>query len=399
MYCTNCGKEIDDDSNVCPYCGNPVEGRIIPVQAPRQGPAPANPNAFPVVAPVPQQASGPKHRSNAALVIAIIAAAVAASVILAPRVLAFLDARAQDAVNESRLESDFSSQTTFMKGIASDDYVETSNYSIQSVEMGKKTVDGDNLLLTCVISMQNDYFLESATVTARYQRGFMGYSLAGYSIDTATVTPIRGVSHDDTNGLTEMDPAFSPSDPYSCSYVEKGSIQNFWYGTAQSTETYSYRFNTSANAWRSAGSAESSLTLVSGEDSIQGSFIDDRSLDYSTHGHWSSLSITNVDLDTETCDVSWEWTSRYYDVASTDSQTTITRTNHATLAPRSDGTILVTIEPSWGSSPSYTSGDISGTAILSKDGITLGDGYLYFLVGPSRTKQTAGFNQHLLPRK
>lgn len=398
MYCTNCGREIDDDSNVCPYCGNPVEGRTVPVQAPQQSQN-STASTFPVIAPVPEQPAEPRRHSKAALVITIVAAIVIAGIILVPRALAFLDARAQDAINESRLESDLSSQTAFMKGVASDDFVESSDYSIQSVEMGEKTANGNDLLATCVISIQNDYFLESATVTVRYKRDFMEYSLASYSLDSSTVMPIRGVTHDDTNGLTDMDPTFSSSDPYSCSYVEKGSIQNFWYGTAQTTETFSYRFDTSANAWKSAGSTESPLAIVSGADAIQGSFTDDRPIDYSTHGHWSSLSITNVDLENETCDVSWVWTSRYYDVASTDSQTTITRTNHATLAPRSDGTILVTIEAGGGSTPSYTSGDIEGTAVLSKDGLTLGDGYLYFLVGPSRVEQTAGFNQHLLPRK
>ena len=87
------------------------------------------------------------------------------------------------------------------------------------------------------------------------------------------------------------------------------------------------------------------------------------------------------------------------DIASTDSLDTITRTNRATRTPRTDGTILVTIEAGGGSTPpSYTSGDIAGTAILGKDGLSPEDGYQYFLVGTSRTEQTAEFTHHLLTR-
>ena len=88
----------------------------------------------------------------------------------------------------------------------------------------------------------------------------------------------------------------------------------------------------------------------------------------------------------------------YPDIASTDSQTTVTRTNRATLTPRTGGTVLVTIEVGGGSTPHYTSGDITGTAILGKDGLSPEDGYQYFLVGTSRTEQTAEFTRHLLPR-
>ena len=42
------------------------------------------------------------------------------------------------------------------------------------------------------------------------------------------------------------------------------------------------------------------------------------------------------------------------DIASTDSLATITRTNRATLTPRTDGTILVTIEAGGGSTPPAT---------------------------------------------
>ena len=45
-------------------------------------------------------------------------------------------------------------------------------------------------------------------------------------------------------------------------------------------------------------------------------------------------------------------------------QTTITRTNRAMLTPRTDGTVLVTIEVGGRSTPHYASGDITGTVIL-----------------------------------
>ncbi len=80
-------------------------------------------------------------------------------------------------------------------------------------------------------------------------------------------------------------------------------------------------------------------------------------------------------------------------------QTTITRTNRAMLTPRTDGTVLVTIEVGGRSTPHYASGDITGTVILGKDGLSPEDGYRHFLVGPSRAEQTAGFTRHLLPRR
>ena len=29
MYCKNCGKEIEDDSSFCPYCGSSVDKKIV----------------------------------------------------------------------------------------------------------------------------------------------------------------------------------------------------------------------------------------------------------------------------------------------------------------------------------------------------------------------------------
>ena len=29
MYCKNCGKEIEDDSSFCPYCGSSVKGKTL----------------------------------------------------------------------------------------------------------------------------------------------------------------------------------------------------------------------------------------------------------------------------------------------------------------------------------------------------------------------------------
>ena len=75
MYCTNCGKQINDDATYCVWCGTPVES-VEPVES---------------VMPVRPAAAGPAPAGNSRrTLIIIIAAVVGAMVIAAILIWAFL---------------------------------------------------------------------------------------------------------------------------------------------------------------------------------------------------------------------------------------------------------------------------------------------------------------------
>lgn len=49
MFCTNCGKEIDDNAVICPGCGVPTDNMKKAAPAPASAPAPAQKNTMALV--------------------------------------------------------------------------------------------------------------------------------------------------------------------------------------------------------------------------------------------------------------------------------------------------------------------------------------------------------------
>lgn len=66
MFCTNCGKKLEESYNVCPYCGTPKAAIPTPNPAPTPAPTPVQPAPTPAPAAAPVQPTAPATAANPA---------------------------------------------------------------------------------------------------------------------------------------------------------------------------------------------------------------------------------------------------------------------------------------------------------------------------------------------
>lgn len=217
----------------------------------------------------PQANQGPTSGAGAATrvrkPIAIIAAA-AAAVIIAIFVLYGMSGAGALGQTDGTFKAAFETSNIVRKGIAHNDYVDETPYSITSFECTdiKKTSDYEVAAHMKAV-IENESFKTEITALATYVDGTKlpsDYSWAagfvdGYSFDvtSTTTTPKKGIDRDDTNIARAFEASLS-DDGTTCTATVRETEQT-WFADAQFTTVYSYRFKD--NRWTYVGADTTSV--------------------------------------------------------------------------------------------------------------------------------------------
>lgn len=106
MFCSKCGKQIDDDSRFCPFCGNTAEGSPVPKAPGGLGKS-------------REQAAG-RQRAERPLPVKLIAGGVAAAVV--PLIVSIIIFRPTGKIENSFLGRMFSLSWSNISGMSARDF-------------------------------------------------------------------------------------------------------------------------------------------------------------------------------------------------------------------------------------------------------------------------------------
>lgn len=300
MFCPQCGNENEQGAAFCFSCGTNLEG-IDVEEAPTaetqlQGDAEASGDSSPAAeAPAHEPTAEPTRTeqspasaasplSSAAGVtallqdrkrIAVIAAVIVAAIVVL--VVAF-NASGCTVLGQTpdKFKTAFASDSIVQYGIADDDYVHESAYSITSFSCNnirkvtdyqvdadiKATIENDNFK-TEIVATGTYFDMANNSAAQRY-----GYTPQGYtfSVKSSATTPKKGIDFDTSNGLSNCQATLS-DDATSCS-VDVDSTYDSWFVTADSNHVYTYRFD--GQRWTFVDETEK--TTFEYKDDIEGDY-------------------------------------------------------------------------------------------------------------------------------
>ena len=185
-------------------------------------------------------------------------------------------------VDEETVRSVLEDDEAFMRGFASNDYVEERPYALSDVRIEQVIKVGDDLVrVEAAAVLANEFFESDCTATLSFARASRadeypdfdhverdeGAAWIGYVAEASAETrALAGVSHD-----PEFPEGFDPSfdaESQTCAFTKEEPL-DLWFGTRTVSTPYTYSFD--GRAWtRAAGEAESSLAIS--PDALDGAY-------------------------------------------------------------------------------------------------------------------------------
>ena len=275
MFCPNCGTRNEDEARFCSKCGSPL-GDAMKVLG-MEGGVPEGPNAAEraagdgfatgVDSPSAPPAAGQRGAALSAAAgmlgdkrkLVGIAAAVVVAIVAA---LLWFNLSGAGTLGQTSgtFKTAFESSDTVRKGIASNDYVNETPYSVTSFECTdmKKTADYEVTAHVKAV-IENESFKTEITAFATYIDGTKlpgGYARAGgyadgykFDITGSTTTPKKGIDKDSVNIAQAFESTLS-DDGTTCTATVAETEQT-WFVDAQFNTVHTYRF--SDNRWTYVG--------------------------------------------------------------------------------------------------------------------------------------------------
>lgn len=189
-----------------------------------------------------------------------------AVLVVALVVAGFAISNAFAGVSREQVESDLRDSSSFMEGIASDDYVNPSEYGLSDVKILSTSDNSDNTkTIVCSAVLENENFRSEVEVTSTYirvkdlreQSGF----LSGFVVPTGKsdsdwvvltshtegkTTALKGIDFDTKYELTNLSPDFDEL-AQTCSVTSKSEMSE-WFVETQNTTIYEYLFD--GTSWK-----------------------------------------------------------------------------------------------------------------------------------------------------
>ncbi len=291
MKCPYCGTTLPDDAAFCASCGKRVADEQAsqhsepePLAAPfgngndaaapaHNAPATGNAAASPF-APSPstngfqtQAAQFLSTKRGKGIVAGMVAAVVAIVV------AAFVGFNMANNVPDDMVRQALQNSSTMASGIASNDYVEASPYSLDGFKIDKQADEAAGELGKAVVgsdkvrhvyfsgAMKNDFFKTDFTGEAYYvKQGDTWMNLTGPSITSSTTTPLKGVASmadATTDENCQISNFASTLDSNNGSYTSTATqdvTYSFWFATDTATNTRTFVFD--GSRWKPTADAQ-----------------------------------------------------------------------------------------------------------------------------------------------
>lgn len=323
MFCSKCGNEIADDRTACEKCGAPI------------GAPPKESAEDPVASSAGSSGKGDDASSAkkkpgkskaklwigiaAAVVVVVVGAGVgfnmyqaqqaeiarqeAQAAYEAEQALLEAKAAAQDAVDEALVAKDLAQDEEFMKGTASNDYVEEAPYAVSSFTLSDKSVEegGDSIVVSGEAVIENGFFKEETSVTVSYLYDGQAYAMTSLEATSIAVEPLRGISNDAEHDLADIEGDLSGT---SCTVAVSAQVEDCWFGKVERSTLYSYEFDGTKWTFTDEESDET-ITDVSG---IYATYVDRRGGAAEDHGFFESFKISMPATgEVDDADIEFTW--------------------------------------------------------------------------------------------